>query len=131
MTAQRFLRVFLTALGTVALVAGLLGVATGAGGTLGDDFAGVNVDSEFRFFAAFWAAYGAVALWVSPRAAVETAVVRGLALALFAAGLARTVSWIDVGRPDTLYLVLLALELAIPPLLVACQARIAPAEATR
>lgn len=121
------MRILLTALGAVAVVAGLYGAATGVAGMLGGDSAGINVDSEFRFFAVFWAGYGAVALWVAPRAAGEPTAVRALALVLFAAGLARTVSWIDVGRPDAPYLVLLALELLFPVLLVACQARIARA----
>lgn len=122
---MRALQALLTAIGVVAVAAGLFAVVTGIGGMPGDHPASPSVDSELRFFAVFWMAYGVVAIRVAPRAHLQTTAVRGLALALFVAGIARAISWLDVGRPDSLYLVLLALELGLPPLLVAWQARLA------
>jgi hypothetical protein len=111
----------LAALGLVPIATGLYGVVTGAGGLTGESDAAVNVDSELRFLYAFWIAYGAAIVYVGLRAADSRFAVTAIAAILFCAGVARGISWIVEGRPDALYLVLLALELAIPPVLVAWQ----------
>jgi Domain of unknown function (DUF4345) len=70
-----------------------------------------------RFYAVFWVALGAVALWVTLRADREPGVVRAIAAAIFLGGLARIVSIISVGEPHPSQFVLMGLELAIPPIL--------------
>lgn len=82
-------------------------------------------ESEFRFFAAFWIAYGVAALWVAPRVDRETTAVRALALALFAGGLARGMAWIAAGPPHALFIALMGLELLIPPLAIWWHNRVA------
>ncbi len=121
---RRLLQVLLGSLGLTAAIAGLAAVVAGPEGQLDGAQVGASIDSEYRFYAALWFAFGIAALAVVPRVERATAAVRVLAGALFAAGLARAVAWIDVGRPHDLYLVLLALELAIPPLLVLWQRRV-------
>jgi hypothetical protein len=79
------------------------------------------VESELRFYAAFYAAYGLAVLRVAPGADRHTAAVRALAGALFLAGLARAAGWIAVGRPHRPQRGLLAIELAAPPAIVAWQ----------
>jgi hypothetical protein len=128
---ERPLRAFFTLLGVVALIAGLYGAATGVGGMLGEARASASVDSELRFLAVSWAAFGAVSLWVAPRLAEHVTVVRALALVLFAAGLARVVSWADVGRPDGIYVALMVIELLAPPLIWVAQRDLAPAGSGR
>jgi hypothetical protein len=76
-----------------------------------------------RFYAAFWVALGAVALWVAPRAERETGVVRAIAAAIFLGGLARVISIASVGEPHSFQLILMALELGIPPILFLLSAR--------
>jgi hypothetical protein len=93
-------------------------VATGPEGQLGGESASPNVESEYRFYAALWLAYGAVALRLAPRVEREPALLSWLRAVLFAAGVARAIGWAAAGRPDDLYLVLLALELTIPPALL-------------
>lgn len=108
-------------LGLVPIATGLYGIGTGAGGMTGENAAAVNVDNELRFIYAFWVAYGAAWVYVGLRAPESRAAVTALAAVLFAGGLARAIAWVDEGRPDTLYVVLMALELAIPPVLVGWQ----------
>ena len=67
--------------------------------------------------------FGAAGLWMAPRADRETRLLRAWAATLFAAGVARAISWIDVGRPDDLFVGLLVAELALPPIIIAWQAR--------
>jgi hypothetical protein len=117
------LRAILTVLGAVAVVAGLYGVATGIDGMAGNSAGTTNVDSELRFFAVLWVAYGVIVLRTAPRAHRELTTVRALMLVLFCTGLARVVAWIDEGRPDSMYLILLALELSVPILVLTLQAR--------
>ncbi|HEX9967353.1 MAG TPA: DUF4345 domain-containing protein [Solirubrobacterales bacterium] len=118
------LRILLTALGAVALVAGLYTVLTGNGGMPGDSRASANVESELRFYSAFWAGFGALALYASRRPEREAALLRGLALFLFLGGVARVLAWLASSRPDSPYLVLMGLELTLPLFLVWAQSRV-------
>jgi hypothetical protein len=112
--------------GVIATVAGLVTVITGAGSLPGQEASNPTVESELRFYAAFYVAFGlGLLLYVAPRADRDGTAVRAAAGALFLAGLARATGWIAVGRPHGTQLVLLAVELAAPPLLVAWQARLA------
>jgi hypothetical protein len=54
-----------------------------------------------------------------------------LAAILFVSGLARAIAWIDDGRPDDLFVGVMAVELALPPLIVAWQARLGAASPPR
>ncbi|HEX6117488.1 MAG TPA: DUF4345 domain-containing protein [Solirubrobacterales bacterium] len=121
---RRLLQALLAVLGATAAVAGLFAVLSGPDGQLDGAAVGASIDSEYRFYAALWLGFGAVALALVPRVERETLAVRALAAVLFAAGVARVLAWIDTGRPHGVFLALLALELAIPPVLVVWQARI-------
>ena|SRR5688572_22748441 len=111
---MRPVRALLTLTGVVAIVAGLYGVFTGLDGMSGASPGSANVDSEYRFLSVFWVAYGAFTLRAARRPRVAPRLVCGLMLVLFCGGLARALSWALEGRPDDVYLVLLALELGVP-----------------
>ena len=110
--------------GTVATTAGLHTVIAGAKSLPDQKPANPSVESELRFYAAFYVAYGLAALRVAPRADRDTTAVRALAGAVFLAGLARAGGWRSVGRPHALQRTLLVIELAAPPLIAAWQARL-------
>ncbi len=111
--------------GGVATTAGLHTVIAGAKSLRGQQPANPSVESELRFYAAFYVAYGLAALRVAPHADRDTTTVRALAGALFLGGLARAGGWFAVGRPQAIQRALLAIELAAPPPIVAWQARLA------
>jgi hypothetical protein len=111
--------------GAVATTAGLHTVIVGARSIPRQEPADPSVESELRFYAAFYVAYGLVALRVAPRADRDTATVRALAGALLLAGLGRAGGWLAAGRPHRLQIALLVIELGAPPLIVAWQARLA------
>ena len=98
-------------------------MAAGARSIAGEDAANASVESELRFYAAFYVAYGLAALRVAPRADRDGAAVQALAAALFF--LARASGWLAVGRPHPLHRGLLVIELAAPPAIVAWQKRLA------
>jgi hypothetical protein len=118
------LRALLVALGAVAFVAGLVTVFTGAGSIPGDNPVTPNVESELRFYATFWTGFGVLALYAARRPEREALLLRGLSLFLFLAGLARGLAWLDSGRPDAQFLVLMGLELALPFFIVWAQWRV-------
>jgi hypothetical protein len=109
--------------GVVATVAGSHTVLTGARSLPAQELANASVESELRFYAAFYVAYGLAMLRVAPRADRDTRAVRALAGALFLSGVARIAGWRAVGKPHPLQRALLAIELAVPPAIVGLQAR--------
>ena len=113
--------------GGVATTAGMHTVVAGARSVPGEDRANASLESELRFYGAFYAAYGLAVLRTAPRADMASDTVRALAGTLFLAGLARAGGWLGVGRPHAVQRALLAIELAAPPIVTAWQARIRPA----
>lgn len=111
--------------GLVATGAGLHTMVAGGKSLPGQQRANPSVESELRFYGAFYLAYGLVVLRAAPGADRDTAAVRGIAGALFLAGLSRAGGWLAVGRPHRNQRALLAIELGAPPLTVAWQARLA------
>lgn len=130
MTSRRGLQVVVTVLGVVALVFGLLGVMTGGAGVLDGGHVSANVDSELRFFAAWYAGAGVLLLWVRTRVERETAVIRGVCAFLFLAAVGRVVSIISVGVPHTAFVALMIVEFAIPAIVIPWQAAVAAGERT-
>lgn len=115
------LRAVLTAGGAIATAAGLHTVAAGARSVPGRQEANAAVESELRFYGAFYAAYGLAMLRVAPRAQSEPGGVRAIAGALLLAGLARAGGWVAAGAPHPTQRALLAVELALPPAILALQ----------
>jgi hypothetical protein len=107
--------------GVIATAAGAHTLIAGARSIPGEAPADASVESELRFYAAFYVAYGVAVLRTAPRADEDVAAVRALAGTLFLGGLARAGGWLAAGKPHPLHRVLLAIELALPPLLVAGQ----------
>jgi hypothetical protein len=122
---ERGLQIVLGLLGATAVVTGLIDIIGGPEAVPGGEAApNETVDSAFRFEAAMWIAFGVAALWVAPRAATQTAVVRWIAGALFLGGIGRIISIVDVGEPHGLFVALLFVELLLPPIIVFWQARL-------
>lgn len=121
----RGLRGLLYAGGCVAVGAGMHTVVAGARSIAGEGPAAAAVESELRFYGAFYVAYGAAVLHTAPRADRDPDAVRALAATLLLAGLARGGGWLATGRPHPVQQALLAIELAGPPAVVAWQARAA------
>lgn len=119
------LRGLLRAGGIVAIGAGLDTIVRGARSVIGEGTANAAVESELRFYSAFYVAYGLAVLRVAPRADRDPAAVRAAAGTLFLAGVGRAGGWAAAGRPTPVQRALLAIELAAPPLVTAWQARVA------
>ncbi len=124
--SARALRLTFAGGGAVATLAGLHGMLFGARSVPGlSQAADPVLESEFRFFSAFYVAYGALMLSASPRVDRDARTANGLAGALFLAGTGRLAGWATVGRPNPAQLGLLAIELGAPPILAVWRSRLA------
>jgi hypothetical protein len=121
-SSRRALRGLLYLGGAVATAAGLDTVIRGARSIPGRQPANAAVESELRYYGAFYAAYGLAVLRVAPRADRDPAAVRAVAGALMLAGLSRAGGWLAAGPPHPVQRALLAIELAAPPVMVGWQA---------
>lgn len=90
----------------------------GAASVAGVDGPTPEVDSEMRFFAAWYAGAGVLLLRAIPRVESERTIVRGVAYLFFLAGCARLLSLAVVGKPHPFTLVLMAIELLFPFLIL-------------
>lgn len=113
-----------------ALLAGSGGVAIGtagavvAGGTRaipGGGVATASTDSVLRFYATWWGGSGVAMLTAARDPNPSAAVVRTVAAATFAGGLARLAAMRRSGRPHALFQALTVVELLTPPLLLLAQ----------
>jgi hypothetical protein len=78
-----------------------------------------TMDSELRFYAALWGAYGLLLLLTARDYEGRASWVPWLATVFFAGGVGRVLSWVSVGAPHPFFLMLMATELIVPPVLIA------------
>ncbi len=112
--AERHLRWLLRTGGTVAALAGMHTVLAGGRSFPPWELSDPPVESELRYYAGFYAAFGAFALRTAARKRVDAGEVRSVGSALLLAGFGRAAGWRRVGRPHPLQQVLLAIELTLP-----------------
>jgi hypothetical protein len=117
-------------LGFVAAGAGLVTVLTGGASVLGGPDVAASLDSELRFYAAWYVGLGVLLLRAAPRVESETTVIRAVCAVLLLAAAGRVISWVTVGSPHPFYQGLLVVELGLPVLLVPWQSAVARSSAT-
>ena len=98
----------------IALITGTLALTLGLSMVPDSQVIEASSDNEFRFFSAFWLAYGAFCFWVARDLTNRGAFVPALAAVMFLAGVGRTLSFLLVGEPIPLYLVGSFIELFVP-----------------
>jgi Domain of unknown function (DUF4345) len=99
-------------------------VLFGAGVILDSGSYSPSVDTEVRFYAAWYAAAGAVVLSVVPRVESEGRIIRAVGVVFFVAGCARLLSLIVVGSPHVLFIILMMVEIALPLVILPWQAQV-------
>lgn len=82
-------------------------------------FGAADIDSELRFYAVFWIAYGVLLVDTARNLAARMDRAPWLLGAFFLGGVGRLASAVSVGPPNSLFTVLMAIELCLPPLLLA------------
>jgi hypothetical protein len=121
---RRGLQVFLGLFGATVILVALLHIVLGPAAIPGSIPVNATMDSEDRFYATFFAAYGVALLWCIRDIERKSRFVYSLAATFFVGGLARVVSILAVGPPNAFFLAMMVLELVIPPVMVFMQARV-------
>ena len=113
--SQRLLRWFLIALGTVCVGIALTHIFLGPSAIPGSIPSNAAMDSEDRFYATLFLGFGAAHIWAAQDLIQRRQLVLALQFTFLLGGVARIASLIAVGPPITLFVLLGALELFIPP----------------
>lgn len=111
------LRVISIVLGLLIAIIGLAHVAFGSSIVFDAGPFTPSIDSEDRFFGAIFVGYGLGWLLCASDPVRWRISLWGQSAIFLLGGIARIVSWIEVGRPHELYIWLMAIELAVPLLL--------------
>ena len=122
---KRAFQVFLGLFGVSAIAIAALHIVLGPAAIPGSIPVNATMDSEDRFYATLFAAYGVALLWSIKDIERKSMVVYFLALTFFVGGLARLVSLAAVGLPNTFFVAMTVLELLIPFFMAFMQSRIA------
>ena len=120
----RTLRRTLYVLAVIPVVAGALTVLLGADSVPSPGDPSANLESELRFYSVWWIGAGLFLAWLAPRIEERTLELRVFCALLFLSGLSRLFAVLATDWPSTGQIVLMALELVLPIVLVAWQARV-------
>lgn len=121
---RRALQILLGLFGATAIFIALLHVVLGPSAIPGSVPVNATMDSEDRFYATLFAAYGAAMLSCVGDVERKSRLVYFLALTFLAGGLARVVSWMAVGPPNGFFVAMTALELLLPFVIAFMQRRV-------
>ena len=111
---KKSLQIFLRLFGATAIFIALLHVLLGPSVIPGSVPVNATMDSEDRFYATLFAAYGVALFWCARDLESRSREVYFLALTFFIGGLARLVSIAAVGLPNDFFIAMTILELLIP-----------------
>ena len=128
---RKSLQIFLAVFGITAIFIALLHIMVGPSAIPGSIPVNATMDSEDRFYATLFAAYGVAVLWCIKDIERKSMVVYFLAGTFFVGGLARLASIAAVGLPNIFFSAMTVLELVIPLLIVFVQSHISQKEDVR
>jgi Domain of unknown function (DUF4345) len=120
---RRWFQVFFVLFGATDIAIALLHIGLGPSAIPGSLPVNATMDSEDRFYATLFAAYGVAILWCVKDIERKSTIVYFLLGTFFVGGLARLVSIASVGPPNEFFVAMTVLELVIP-LAAAVQYRI-------
>jgi hypothetical protein len=121
---KKALQAFLGLFGSTAIFIASLHIALSPAAIPGSVPVNATMDSEDRFYATMFVAYGVALLWCIKDIERKSLVVYFLALTFFVGGLSRLVSIAVVGLPNTFFIAMTVLELLIPLFMAFMQSRV-------
>lgn len=114
---RKALDIIVLLFGLTCIAIALIHIAIGPSAILDSVPVNATMDSEDRFYAALFLGFGGALVWCSRKLEGRRTVFGWLLLIFFLGGVARTVSAVQVGMPNTFFQAMWALELLMPPLL--------------
>ncbi len=104
-------------LGTFGVVCAGIGVAHllfGTSTVIGGGPVNATIDSDMRFYALLFAAYGVAYVWCALDIAQRGRLANLLGAVFVAGGVARLLAWAATGRPNWFYVLMIPVELVVP-----------------
>jgi hypothetical protein len=111
---KRVTEIWLIALGLVCAGIGVAHLLFGTSTIIGGGSVNATIDSDMRFYALLFAAYGLTFVWCAVDIADRGRVANVLGAIFFAGGLARLLAWAATGQPNWFYVVMIPVELIVP-----------------
>ncbi len=111
----RTLRVLVLLMGVACAAIGVLHFCLGISSVPGEGSAGATVDSRERFYGAVFLGFGLAWIWTSRQTPIPASTVRWLAGIFLLGGVGRLLSLAVHGAPQWFQVVLMVIELALPP----------------
>jgi hypothetical protein len=125
---RKTLQVLLGVFGAIAIIIALLHIVLGPSSIPGAVPVNATMDSEDRFYATLFLAFGVALLWCIENVERKARVVYFLMLTFLAGGLARLMSVAAVGWPNAFFIAMTVLELLLPFVYGYLQYRVSAAE---
>ena len=120
---KRALQIVLGVLSLVPLTIAVLGLLFGAGRLLPAEVVTPNFDSHYRYVTGYYLSLTLLAWWVIPNIETHVVPLRIISAAIFAGGVGRLVSMVEVGLPGPVMVGFALFELCFP-LVLLWQARL-------
>ena len=121
---RKTLQILIGTFGVTAIGICLLHIVLGPASIPGSIPVNATMDSEDRFYATLFGAFGVTLLWCIKDIERKSQVIYFLMAIFFAGGLARLISIAAVGLPNDFFVTMTALELLLPLLFAWMQSRI-------
>ncbi|MER7112391.1 DUF4345 domain-containing protein [Streptomyces sp. NPDC000229] len=124
MSARRGFQSVLVLLAVFVLVTGLLEIIVGPSLLPGSPNVSTTVDSNYRFFAGIWCSLGVILMIAARHPDRHAPALRAVFGAVFLGGVARGISYLDVGAPHAMHTAFIGVELLLPPLMLLWYTRV-------
>ncbi|MCU1645922.1 MAG: putative rane protein [Nocardia sp.] len=111
---RQILRIWLAIFGVACVGIAVAHLLFGSSTIIGGGTVNATIDSDMRFYAVLFLAYGLAVLWCVRDIETKALPINLLSLIFFAGGLARALAWIATGQPNWFYVLMTPVELVVP-----------------
>ncbi len=111
---RRVLQIWLLVFGLACVGIALAHLFFGTASIIGAGPVNATIDSDMRFYAVVFGAYGMAVAWCARDVEQKGPAINSLGAVFFAGGLARLLAWVVSGEPNWFYVLMTPVELLIP-----------------